>query len=141
MYSIQTKIIWKLFPMPIKLSKWFLKMFLVRIHVHFFQEWLLRYLETVLWKLKFIINYKISLLISSQIYNETDLQRTKLDLLSSTNMVDFAMDIQASLYPDQPVSTELTDKRTKVVAELKRLQVSFKRSMNCFVCIVKDVGL
>lgn len=67
-----------------------------------------------------------------QIYSETDLQRTKLDLLSNTNMVDFAMDIQDSLYPDQPVPIELTDKRTKVVAELKRLQVS------CYIsCIIK----
>ena len=63
--------------------------------------------------------------IFSQIYKEEDLQRTKLELLSSTNMVDFAMDIQASLFPEEPVSTELTQKRTQVVGELKRLQVRY----------------
>ena len=29
----------------------------------------------------------------------------KLDLLSNTNMVDFAMDVYSSLYPDQEVPT------------------------------------
>ncbi|XP_018008485.1 eukaryotic translation initiation factor 3 subunit E-B isoform X2 [Hyalella azteca] len=66
------------------------------------------------------------------IYNETDLQRTKLDLLSNTNMVDFAMDIQASLYPDQPPSTELTEKRSRVVAELKRLQTESAQIFDIF---------
>ena len=39
-------------------------------------------------------------------------------------MVDFAMDIYASLYPDQEVPNELMEQRAKVVAELKTLQVS-----------------
>ena len=59
-----------------------------------------------------------------QIYDETDLQRAKLELLSSTNMVDFAMDIHKSLYPDQVVPAELPERRSRVVSELKRLQVS-----------------
>lgn len=59
-----------------------------------------------------------------QIYDETDLQRAKLELLSSTNMVDFAMDIHTSLYPDQVVPAELPERRSRVVSELKRLQVS-----------------
>jgi len=56
------------------------------------------------------------------IYNETDLQRGKLELLSNTNMVDFAMDIHQTLYPDKAVPDELPDRRTRVVSELKRLQ-------------------
>merc|ERR1719209_2003700 len=56
------------------------------------------------------------------IYNETDLQRGKLELLSNTNMVDFAMDIHQTLYPDKPVPEELPERRTRVVSELKRLQ-------------------
>ena len=36
-------------------------------------------------------------------YDETDLLRGKLDLLSNTSMVDFAMDVHKSLYPDQEI--------------------------------------
>ena len=35
------------------------------------------------------------------IYDETDLLRGKLDLLSKTKMVDFIMDVYKQLYPDQ----------------------------------------
>ena len=45
------------------------------------------------------------------IYDETDLLRAKLDLLSNTNMVDFVMDVHKSLYPDQDVPQNLKDKR------------------------------
>ena len=46
------------------------------------------------------------------IYDETDLLRAKLDLLSHTNMVDFIMDVHKSLYPDQEVPANLKEKRT-----------------------------
>lgn len=46
----------------------------------------------------------------------------KLDLLSNTNMVDFAMDVYGSLYPDQEVPMKLKNKRADVVAKLKQLQ-------------------
>ena len=35
------------------------------------------------------------------IYDENDLLKGKLDLLSGTNMIDFAMDVHKTLYPDQ----------------------------------------
>lgn len=38
-----------------------------------------------------------------QIYDESEMLKGKLDLLSNTNMVDFAMDVYQNLYPDQEV--------------------------------------
>ena len=38
-----------------------------------------------------------------QLYDEKEMLKGKLDLLSNTNMVDFAMDVHKTLYPDQEV--------------------------------------
>jgi len=57
-----------------------------------------------------------------EFYDETDLLRGKLDLLYNTSMVDFAMDVHKSLYPDQEVPNALKEKRTMVVDNFKQLQ-------------------
>jgi len=65
-------------------------------------------------------------------YDETDLLRGKLDLLSNTSMVDFAMDVYKSLYPDQEVPATLKDKRSQVVENFKKLQAETEPILKIF---------
>jgi len=64
----------------------------------------------------------LEFLPGKDLYNEADMLKGKIELLSKTNMVDFAMDVFSSLYPDKEVPKELRDKRVAVVSELKSLQ-------------------
>lgn len=57
-----------------------------------------------------------------QIYNETELLKAKLDILSKTNMIDYAIDIRKQLYPDEEVPEDLKQRRIHVVAQLQELQ-------------------
>eukprot|EP00095_Tigriopus_kingsejongensis_P006370 maker-scaffold42_size484952-snap-gene-3.29 protein:Tk06370 transcript:maker-scaffold42_size484952-snap-gene-3.29-mRNA-1 annotation:"eukaryotic translation initiation factor 3 subunit e" len=68
-----------------------------------------------------------------EIYEETDLQRAKLELVSKTNMVDFIMDVHKSLYPDKEVPANLKEKRQEVVETFKKLQTEAEPILNIFV--------
>ncbi|XP_046993599.1 eukaryotic translation initiation factor 3 subunit E [Schistocerca americana] len=59
---------------------------------------------------------------AKQIYDETELLQGKLDILSKTNMVDYAIDIRKLLYPDQDVPESLKQKRAEVVTQLAVIQ-------------------
>jgi len=67
------------------------------------------------------------------IYEETDLDRGKLDLLANTNMVDFYMDIHKRMYPDQEVPQNLKEKRQQVVENFKKLQAEAEPVIKTFV--------
>merc|ERR1711935_938290 len=69
-----------------------------------------------------------------KIYNEEEMLGGKLDLLKSTNMVDFAMDVHKTLYKDQEVPKYLTEKRREVVDELKRQQEQTEKIIKRWPC-------
>lgn len=57
-----------------------------------------------------------------QIYDEREILEGKLELLSNTNMVDFAIDVYQRLNTNDKAPQYLYDKRQEVVSELKQLQ-------------------
>eukprot|EP00126_Sphaerothecum_destruens_P001484 Sdes_comp14829_c0_seq1m3586 len=56
------------------------------------------------------------------IYQVDDLKKCKMELLSATNMVDFAMDIYKDLYQTDVGPSSLIEKREQVLKKLKSLQ-------------------
>ncbi|KAJ8948851.1 hypothetical protein NQ318_013503 [Aromia moschata] len=64
----------------------------------------------------------LEFLSAKGIYNETELLKAKLDILSKTNMIDYAIDIRKQLYPDEEVPEDLKQRRIHIVAQLQELQ-------------------
>nr|CAG4643868.1 EOG090X0491 [Lepidurus arcticus] len=72
-------------------------------------------------------------LAGREIYKQDELLRAKLELLNKTNMVDFSMDVHRVLYPDQEIPLALTDKRSAVVEQLRKLQAETKPVLAVFM--------
>jgi hypothetical protein len=62
-------------------------------------------------------------LSAKELYPEDQIQQGKLDLLNKTNMLDYAMEIFTQLNNRDPPQ-ELKERRTEVVQNLRKLQVS-----------------
>uniref|UniRef100_A0A199UAB6 PCI domain-containing protein n=1 Tax=Manihot esculenta TaxID=3983 RepID=A0A199UAB6_MANES len=71
-----------------------------------------------------------------QLYPEEQIFKSKIELLSKTNMVDYAMDIHKSLYHTEDVPQDMIERRAEVVARLKALEegaaplVAFLQNVN-----------
>ncbi|KAK3446632.1 eukaryotic translation initiation factor 3 subunit E [Eucalyptus grandis] len=57
-----------------------------------------------------------------QLYPDEEILKSKIELLSQTNMVDYAMDIHKSLYHTEDVPQDMMERRAEVVARLKALE-------------------
>ncbi|KAI4325636.1 hypothetical protein MLD38_031018 [Melastoma candidum] len=57
-----------------------------------------------------------------QLYPDEEILKSKIHLLSKTNMVDYAMDIHKSLYHTEDVPVDMVDRRSDVVSRLKSLE-------------------
>ncbi|KAJ9519028.1 hypothetical protein QJQ45_026293 [Haematococcus lacustris] len=65
------------------------------------------------------------------IYDEADIMKAKLALLSNTNMVDFAMDIHKALNNSEDVPQSMKMRRSEVVARLRKLQLDVDPIIKC----------
>ncbi|XP_067012368.1 eukaryotic translation initiation factor 3 subunit E [Anabrus simplex] len=64
----------------------------------------------------------LEFLSAKQIYDENELLHGKLEILSKTNMLDYAIDIRKQLYPTEDVPESLKERRVQVVSQLQKLQ-------------------
>jgi len=65
-------------------------------------------------------------------YDETDLKRGKLEILSKTSMVDLAMDVHKHLYPDLEVPGSLKERRVGILNNFKQLQAETEPALKIF---------
>ena len=65
----------------------------------------------------------LEFLSQKRTYPEDDIQKSKLDLLQKTNMVDYGMDIYRALYNKEDVPEDMKNRRHEVVQNMKNLQV------------------
>eukprot|EP00246_Nothoceros_aenigmaticus_P004859 TRINITY_DN16579_c0_g1_i1.p1 TRINITY_DN16579_c0_g1~~TRINITY_DN16579_c0_g1_i1.p1 ORF type:complete len:441 (-),score=80.04 TRINITY_DN16579_c0_g1_i1:75-1397(-) len=64
----------------------------------------------------------LEFLQDKQLYAEDQILKAKIELLSKTNMVDYAMDIHKNLYHTEDVPQDMVERRVEVVGRLKSLE-------------------
>jgi len=80
-------------------------------------------------------------LSNKHLYDDDDIQKAKISLLAHTNMVDYAMDIYATLYNTDKVPQDMKDRRTEArvqtrsKAALKRPAVVEEPRSCCHVAV------
>ena len=74
----------------------------------------------------------LEFLSERDIFDERDLHKGKLDLLTNTNMVDFAMDVYTTLYPEEEIPAHLKNKRNEVVGLLKSYTIKTEPIVHIF---------
>ena len=57
-----------------------------------------------------------------KVYPEGEILEAKIELLSKTNMIDFAADIYKSLHGAKEAPAEMTKRREEVISNLQELQ-------------------
>ncbi|KAF0295092.1 Eukaryotic translation initiation factor 3 subunit E-B [Amphibalanus amphitrite] len=61
-----------------------------------------------------------------EVYDETDINKCRLELLKGSNMVDYNIDILELVYPDREVPAEINDRRSEVIQEWNELNLETK---------------
>lgn len=74
----------------------------------------------------------LEFLSEKKVYDETDMLKSKLNLISKTNMIDYAIDIHKIIYPDQEEPSDLVQKRSNVLKKLDRLDKANKPFLDMF---------
>ena len=73
----------------------------------------------------------LEFLLSKDIYDRNELLRYILDILSKTNMIDYAGNIRKRLNLEDELPEELVQYRTQVLGKLKELQAEVNPLMKC----------
>lgn len=74
----------------------------------------------------------LDFLSENQIYDGTDMLKSKLHLISKTNMIDFAIDIHNMIYENEEPPADLIHKRNNVLKKMERLDRLNQPFLNLF---------
>ncbi|KAL1922316.1 uncharacterized protein VTP21DRAFT_9855 [Calcarisporiella thermophila] len=77
-----------------------------------------------------LINPLLQFLSLREIYKAEDLLQAQFDLISETDMVDFATDLYKQLHPDEDVPKDLMTRREDVLAKLETMPERVQRVMD-----------
>ena len=69
-----------------------------------------------------------------KIYPEAEIEKTKIELVKKTNMVDYLMDLYASFHNEEPPE-EFKQRRVDVVERLEKLSVCLLCHDHSYICM------